>query len=272
MISADSAISRFRRDLTLSAVLRGLLIGGAIASVLLFPNVDPGILITAFIAIWLVLSFQSAAGSRLIAESPALISLGRFDEAEASLDRALRSFSIFRGVKLLSLHHLAVLRYKQQRWDESAKLCRALLSQRLGGLATLGKPSQLILADDLLQLGDLRGTHEAITRLYSYRLTLPEATQLMLLQLDYEMRIGAWSSAAGGLRQKVDLAELLPGRESARAHAMMALAAQRTGQEDWAVWLRSRAALLANPNELMLHQPILKELFGVNGAAPPASS
>ena len=261
MISAESAISRFRRDLTLQSAVKALLVGGALACIFLLPGVDKSFIITAFLVIWLMLSFKSAQGSRLMADSPTLISLGRFDEAEESLDQALRSFSMFRTVKLLSLHHLSALRYKQHRWDETAKLCRALLGQRLGGLTNLAKPSQLMLADSLLQLGDQAGAYQAIMGLYQYRLNLSEALQLMVLQLDYETRIAAWPSAAAGARQKIEMCELLNARESARAQAMLALAAKKTGQPDLAGWLVARVRLLADVNELLVRQPILKELF-----------
>ncbi len=270
MINAESAISRFRRDLTLTTAVKGLLIGGALACGILMPRIDKTFIITGFLAIWLMLSFKSAQGSRLVADSPTLISLGRFDEAEASLDRALGSFSMFRTVKLLSLHHLAVLRYKQRRWDEAAKLCRALLAQRLGGLANLVKPSQLMLADALLQMGDVRGSYAAIASLYQHHLSLGEAMQLMVLQLDYETRIAAWPSAAAGLRQKVDMCELLPAKESARAQAMMALAAKKTDQAAWADWLAARVRLLADTNELVVRQPVLKELFGESAGSTGA--
>lgn len=261
MISADVAISRFRRDLTLSTVVKLTLIGVSLICLFFVPGLDPAFIITGFLVVWLMLSAKSATGSRWVADSPTLISLGRFDEAEALLARSLRTFSMFRTVKLLSIHHLAVLRHKQRRWEESAKLCRALLAQRLGGLANLSKPSQLMLADSLLQMGDLTGTYEVVRRLYNHRLTLAEALQLMTLQLDYETRIGAWSNAMNGVQAKLDLCELLPSRESARAQALLALAAYRLGRDDWAHWLAQRVRLLTDVNELVTRQPIVRELF-----------
>jgi hypothetical protein len=261
VITADFAISRFRRDLTLSLALKLGLIGGTLVALAFADGNERMFVLMAFLGVWLMLSFKSAKPSRLVADSPALISLGRYEEAEASLDLALRSFSMFRTVKLLSLHHLAVLRHKQHRWDEAAKLCRAVLGQRLGGLGSLSKPSQLMLADALLQLDDLSGAHGAITRLYNDRLSLAEALQLMVLQLDYETRIGAWSSAVHGIENKAQMCELLPSREAAVAQGMMALAAKRAGLRAWSDYLRQRVELLADINELCLRKPILKELF-----------
>lgn len=263
MISADVAISRFRRDVTLSAALKLGLIGGGLIALALVDGTGKAYVVTVFMAVWLMLSFKSARPSRLIADSPALISLGRYEEAEASLDEALRSFSMFRTVKLLSLHHLAVLRHKQQRWAEAAKLCQAVLGQRLGGLTSLSKPSQIMLADALVQLNDLPGAYAAITALYKHRLSLGEALQLMVLQLDYETRIGAWQNVFHNVEHKMAMCDLLPSPEAAKAQALMALAAKKLGQAAWSDYLRQRVELLADINELCLRKPILKELFGV---------
>lgn len=261
MISADFAISRFRRDRTLAAAVKGLLIGGALGCLVLLPGIDRAFVVTVFLAAWLILSFQSTKGSKLLADSPTLISLGRFDEAEASLDQAMRSFSMFRTVKLLTLHHLAVLRHKQRQWGESAKLNRALLGQRLGGLTNLSKPSRIMLADALLQMGDLRGAYDAITQLYNHRLSLAEALQLMVLQMEYELRVGAPASALRAVRQKVDLCELLPANESAKAQATLALAAKQLGRTDWETYLRSRVELLVDVDEFLTRHPSLRPIF-----------
>ena len=108
-------------------------------------------------AVWLALSAQSVRGSRLAAGSPSLIAAGRLDAAEQQIEQALHSFSLFRTSKLMSLHHLAMLRHAQRRWEDCAQLCRALLRQRLGSLASLARQSRLMLADALLELGDVHG-------------------------------------------------------------------------------------------------------------------
>jgi hypothetical protein len=261
MISADHAISRYRRDLTLSLALKLALIGGGLIALAAVEGASRAYVVTAFMAVWLMLSFKSAKPSRLVADSPALISLGKYEEAEASLDEALRSFSMFRTVKLLSLHHLAVLRHKQHKWSDAAKLCQAVLGQRLGGLTSLSKPSQIMLADALLQLDDLQGAYAAISALYNHRLSLAEALQLMVLQLDYETRIGAWNNAFHNVQHKAGMCELLPSPEAAAAQGLMALAAKKLGQAAWSDYLRQRVELLADVNELCLRKPILKELF-----------
>jgi hypothetical protein len=270
MISADSAISIFRRDLTVGAVLRGALFMGFTAALMLnlMPAttkrpIDGSMLLLGVGVLWLVLSYRSIRGQRLAAESPSLIAAGQFEDAEVQIEQALRSFSISSVAKVLSLHHLALLRHAQKRWQETAKLCRALLNQRMGALRGLGRPTRLLLADALLELNDLQGAHAALVSLYDQRLSLGEAISLLGIQLDYESRIGAWEAMLpkGATYKRVQLAELMPGETSARAQALMALAARKLGREDWAQWLRGRAELLADPAELVRERAVLAELW-----------
>jgi hypothetical protein len=251
--------------MTFSALLRFVLLGAAMACVLLGPVLGSafnGYLLLGLIAgIWLVLSYRSAQGSRIAADSPSLIASGRYEEAEERITQSLNSFSLFRPVKLMSLHHLALLRHAQKRWEESAALCRALLGQRLGQLQGIAKPSRLILADACLEMNDLRAAHEALSTLYMQRLSLGEAMNLQLVQLDYSTRIGAWEHMLMGVNVKVQLAELMPTGNAARAQAYLALAAKRTGRTELSDWLRRRVELLADVQELARQRPILWELW-----------
>jgi hypothetical protein len=271
VISVQAAISRIRRDLTIGALLRGALISSAAACVLL-PVLGPRFNGTALLviigALWIVLGYRSMKGSRLAADSPFLIAMGRFDEAESRIDAAMRSFSLFKAGKLMSLHHLALLRNAQRRWQESALLCRELLGQRMGSLVGLSKPSLLLLADDLLHLSDLRGTYETLGRLYSQRLNLSEALTLQQLQLEYLACIGAYEPMIGQMSTKLQMAELMPAQHAARTQAFLALAAMKTAREGLAQWLKRRVELLANPADLVADRPILAELWPA--AIPPA--
>lgn len=264
MISAEYAIQRFRRDLTVGTVLRVALLtaaGFCIVGPLLGVGFNATLALVVIGVVWAVLTQRSARGSVLAANSPLLIASGRFEEAEHQIDSALRSFSMFKTSKLLSLHHLAVLRHAQRRWGDCASLCRAVLGQRLGSLNGLNRPSRLILTDALLELGDLRGAYETMNGLYSQRLTLLEAVNLLGLQLDYCSRIGAWEPMMANVWTKIHLAELMPTSSSARAQAFLALAARRTGREDWAKWLSRRAELLESPAKLREERPVLSELW-----------
>lgn len=268
MISSRFAIARFRRDLTLGAVLNAALLSGVFLWVLLGGVFDHRIgdtlLLVGLGAAWMVLGYQSMKGSRLAAGSPQLIAAGHFDQAESQIEQALKTFSLFRTSKLLSLHHLAVLRHAQRRWTDAAELCAALLRQRLGSLKGLSRQSRLILADSLLEMGDVRGAYAAIAALYSERLTLAEAVKLLAVQLDYLSRVHGWDAMVAGLQSKVQLAELMNAPASARAQAMLALAARKTGKQDWAHYLRRRAELLADVGELTASRPVLAELWSAN--------
>ncbi|HUB25894.1 MAG TPA: hypothetical protein VL992_10735 [Tepidisphaeraceae bacterium] len=265
MISAQATISRFRRDLTIGAVVRGLLFLAVLGSLTLGPVLGPefngALVLVAIGLLWMVLGYRSLKGSRLAADSPVLIASGRFDEAETRIHAALRSFSVFKAGKLLSLHQLAVLRHAQRRWQESALLSRALLGQRLGALRGLSKPSMLLLADDLLHMGDLAGAHESISRLYQHRLSLAEALALQELQLEYLARIGAWDQMLGQTKSRVQLAELMPPTHAARTQALLALAARKTGRENLAQWLARRANLVGDARAIVAERPFLAELW-----------
>jgi hypothetical protein len=264
MLPVDSAINRFRRDLTIAALLRTILVLAAVGCVvaeLIGLHQDWMLFLLIVGGIWVVLTYRSVQGTRLAADSPSLIAAGEFDRAESHIDAALRSFSLFRTAKILSLHHLALLRHAQRRWREAAQLSQAVLSQRLKTMGALQRAALLMLADSMLQLGDLRGAFGAMGNLYRYRLSLNEALTLQLLQLDYGWRIGAWESMLEGVGGKVQMCELMPPINAARAQALLALAAYKLNRIDLARWLRRRAELLANPEEIIAGRPPLEEMF-----------
>jgi len=266
VIRADLAIARLRRDLLLSAALKwGALLACVLLAILVellhLPASGP-LALGAIGVIWLVLSYRSVKSSRLAAALPMLIAAGEFEQAEQVIDEALRSFSIYRGMKLRVVHQLAVLRHTQRRYPECVLLCRAILQQRLGSLAGMARSVRLILADSYLELGDLRGAYDALSALYRQTLPLGEALELTAVQTEYLARIGAWTELVKGLRQKVELAELMPSSRSARVQAMLALAARKTGLSQWEQWLKRRAQLLTDTGELVASRPMLAELFG----------
>jgi hypothetical protein len=265
MMSSQLAIARFQRDLTLGTLLNSALLAGVVICVLLGGAITSGtgdmVLLAILGVVWITLSYRSMKGSRLAAASPSLIAAGQFELAEDQIEQALRTFSLFRASKLMSLHHLALLRHAQRRFADAADLCRALLRQRLGALKGLSRQSRLILADSLLEMGDLRGAHESISALYQQRLTLAEAIRLLAVQLDYLSRVNAWEPMLEGIATKVQLAELMPTPAAARTQALLALAAVKLGREQWATWLRGRAELLVDMHELIRERPILSQLW-----------
>jgi hypothetical protein len=265
MMPARLAIARFRRDVTLGSVLNALLLTGVfvafVAGGISSSRFGDLLLLLGLGVVWVTLGYQSIKGSRLAAGSPQLIAAGQFEQAEHQIEQALKTFSLFRTSKLLSLHHLALLRHAQRRWSDAAELCAALLRQRLGSLKGLTRQSRLILADSLLELGDLRGAYGAISHLYKERLSLAEAMRLLAVQLDYLARVNAWEAMLLGLESRVELAELMNASQAARAQAQLALAAKKTGRGEWSDYLRRRAELLVDPAELVASRPLLADLW-----------
>ena len=266
MIPAQAVIQKLRRDLTLGSLLRGMLLVAALACVFV-EAIDASsaaggsFALAAVGAVWMILSYRSIRGSQMAAASPALIAAGDLEQAEENIEAALGSFSLFRSAKLRSLHHLLLLRHAQRRYAEAAVLCSELLNHRLGSLSGLSRSTRLVLADSLLEVGDTYGAHRALAGLYHERLTLGEALELTLVQLEYEARVGAWGAMIQSVQRKTQLAELMTAEKGARAQALLALAARRTGATEWEAFLRRRAELLGDVNELVTRRPVLKELW-----------
>ena len=273
MIPAEAVVSRVRRDFTLSTVLKGVLIGVAVATFFMRNTMGSAhLVVLAMLGLaWIVLSYRSAMGSRLAVDSQSLIAAGRYEAAEEQLEQVLASFSLFRTSKVLGIHQLAVLRHAQKRWADAAVLCRALVGRRLGPVKGVAKQCRLMLADSMMELGDARGAHEALAGLYTQRLTLAEAINLLAVQSDFHGRAGNWAELFSGIETKVQLAELMPATMSARTQALLALAAKKLGRNDWASWLTRRAELLADVQELCARRPMLWELWSVEKNAQPSS-
>ena len=273
MLRADATITRIRRDIVLSVLLKTVLAAAAVACLFMAGTENTRLLgLLAVAAVWFWLGMNSAKSSRSAAESPMLIATGHFEEAERNIEQTVRTFSMFRNVKLQALHHLALLRHAQRRWQEAAALARALLSQRLGALQPISKPTRLLLADSLLEMNDLRGAYEALASLQREQLSLNEMLNLLAIQLDYSARVGGWQSMLQNLMERVQLAELMPSLSSARAQAFMALAAKKVGRADLCDWLRSRAALLADPERIVAERPVLKELWTIADCQLPIAN
>ena len=262
MIPVEVAIHRVRRDITLAVMLKGVFFAAVFACLLIGPTQFKAAALMAVGFLWVWLNVSSARGSQLAAESPSLIAAGQFDEAEKQIDLAMRTFSLFRAVKLQSLHQLALLRHAQHRWQESAALSRALLSKRMGPNRGISRQSRLILAESLLEMNDLRGAYEAMAGLHQDRLPLREAISLLAVQLDYESRLGAWDRMMTDAPAKSQLIELMSASHAARSQALLALAARKLGRADWSDWLARRAELLADVQSLIAQRPMLEEVWG----------
>jgi hypothetical protein len=266
VISVQEAISRFRRDGTVSVMLKavlgcGVLVVLALHFVPLGQHVPPTLLLMMLGAVWLTLWYRTIKGSRMAAESSSLIASGRIEQAEVQIEQTLRAFSMSRAIKSMSLLNLALVRLAQKRWPDTAVLCREVLTIGKATPDHVSKSSRLMLADSLLELGDVRGAYDALSGLYNHRLTLNEALNLHRVQTEYLVRVGAWEALFQNIGSKVELAELMPTHNSARVQAFLALAARKTGREDWAAWLRRRVELLADVQTMTAERPQLWELW-----------
>lgn len=265
MLSAQSAISATRRGITFGAFVRMLLASATLAVAIAGPMMWPrwqttGALVLIAI-VWIALSVRSAKAARLTHIFPFLVARKEFEEAESLIETALRSFSLFRPAKLMALHQLAVLRNAQDRHADAAAICRELLTHRLGELNTLSRSARLILAQSSLETADLPTAAEALAGLSVEKLNIGESMNLVALQLDYQSRIGLWGHMFDRYMSKVQLAEVMPANLSALSQALLALTAGKSGRDDVAKWLASRAALLTDVKELAKQRPILGELF-----------
>lgn len=260
-MTADAVVTRFRRDLTLAWMLRNGLLVMVVAWVMLSGamgwDVDPMVSISVFLVVWMVLVYRSRRATIVAASASNLIASGQFDAAEKQLDFALRSFSVLTTGKLIGLHHLARLRHAQHNWRDAALLCQTLLSQRLGRLQQLSQPSRLMLADSMLCMGDVKGAYAAMADLYDVRLPLGELLALQLLQLDYMARISAWAAMLQNVASRIQLSELMPPAKSAKAQALLAMAADKGGRTDLRDWLLARASRLADRQAIVSDQPLL---------------
>ena len=118
-----------------------------------------------------------------------LIASGRYDDAEQLIEQSLRRFNLFRPAKLLTLHHLAALRHAQRRFAESATLCRAILRQRSKSIGPLARPTRLMLAEALLEQGDLGGAYATLMTLYAGPSTRPDGGPAGRMGLNEAMQL-----------------------------------------------------------------------------------
>ncbi|MCC6239561.1 MAG: tetratricopeptide repeat protein [Phycisphaerales bacterium] len=266
-MNTQTTIARARRDMFITMLVKLLLLGGIIFTLFIAPSVgmesNRMLLLVVIGVLWMVLSYQSIKGSRMAVVSSELIASGQYDEAEQVIDNSLRRFSLYKIAKLTSLHHLAVLRHAQKRYRDAAALCRELLDRRRSLAGELSRQSWIILANSLLELGDLKGAYEALRHLHRGRLSLSDALNLLQIETDYEAQIQAWEHLSRDLSTKAQLAELLPADSSARVQALLALGAFKTNKQPWGQFLRQRAELLTDDIKgLIRHRPILRALWG----------
>ncbi len=242
------------------------------------------VLIVALLAGWFWMTINTARAGQMLLHTTVALSHD-LTEAESVLAQALRRWPMQRSVRLLLYHRLASLRHRQRRFNEAIAISRALLAYNLvamdrttrgiggsgvNGAMNLLQPGDtrptlgpvrahllLLLAESSLEVGDLPGAYDALMQLHSGRLGLQETLQRLSIQTRYELAIGQPNYAVQNLRQKVQWAELMPVQHGGALHAMLAHAAQQSGQREAAQWLWSRAKLLCTAEQLQSPPPLL---------------
>lgn len=244
---------RFAKQIAFDDMMRGLLIAGVVIA-LLMTLVLPGMAIVSgliapmiVLALWLWISLSTARVARSLATFGELMA-SEPTQAEDALAELLKVRPVMRWARVLSYHRLAGLRHLQRRFTETAAICLCLLSQPLKGPAAATRPHLLLmLAEAQLESGNLPGAYHALAHLQQTKLGLAQSLQRLAIQTRYELAIGANDSAMHRARAKVELAELMPAKHCAAMHAMLATAAQRSGQTQQSNWLWQRTRLLAGP-------------------------
>lgn len=201
----------------------------------------------------------SIRSRRFAADAVPLIAAGEFDAAEDRITQSLASFSVLRSTKLLGLQQLAMLRHAQSRWAEAAALARELLDRRGRREQRLETPSRLVLAESLLELGQLDAAGAELGALAAAPLDLRETLITTAIRLDWHARRDEPAAMLAHLSATLGLVELLPPPLLARTHALLAWAAWRVGDETRRAFLARRAQLLGDVDAMVARQPMLRD-------------
>jgi hypothetical protein len=226
-----------------------LVIGGSLM------DVSSAWLTTAMVFIiaglWIGIGALSARSWHELRQLPQLIEIDP-QLAEHRLAECLARRFLQRPVRLLLHHRLAMLRHRQERYAETAAICRELLGYRISAAGRVHTHLLLMLAESSLTENDMAGTYTALTQLHRVKLTLTEKAQRMALQTRYEIEMGHHQLVIAGLKDKIQLAELMPASQCGAIHAMFAVAAQRAQHPALSQWLNERALLLCGNDQLAI--------------------
>lgn len=261
-IPAVKIIRIIRRSSIIALILRVLLLLTVTTGFILVSlgqGLWGGALMAGSLTVLFLLGGRSVRTHRDLSRTSFLIENRQFEEAEKHLLGMIRFFTFHRAPRLGMLQNLAVLRYAQKQYIEATLLIDELLRhQKID--PNLRRNLLLMRAESALEMNDLSSAHAALSAV-SPVMPVRDRLKFLELQVDYCVRISAWGCVTESLPQKIELVELMPARSAARVQAMMALSALKTGQNDWANWLKRRAELLDDVRSLARSRPILQELW-----------
>ncbi len=269
LAEAKGLVRSLRRQFFLASVWRTLVLSvvalGFLGSVVgTGDDGQSGVLwYTAMLAagLWMLLTMFSVRQVRAANQASVYISSGRLDLAEAQLKSAMAQFSLYRMGKLLVCHNLAVVAHGQKNYRAAAELCDGVIALRGGVSRSVGRLCRILLADCRLFLGDSASADRALAPLSLQDPALSLSEQLMLLPIELRCRVsqGDFEGAAEGLPRKVRLAELLDAPKAGLVHALLARVCGEVGKKEAAVFLRGRAALYHDLDELAKEYEILRD-------------
>lgn len=265
VISAPRAIALARRWIRLSTSYLVLTPVVLIAAIAWGVAAAPGngfftAIALGWFAVWFVFVALTVRSRRLAIDAMPLIAAGDFNAAEDRLSQSLSSFSASRRTTLLGLQQLATLRHAQSRWADAVELTRELLARRRGPREqSMETQSRLMLAESLVELGQLDAAAAELTALMSMPLDLRETLTMIAIRLDYHARRDEPQAMLAHLPQTLAMIELLPPPLLARAHALLAWAAWRAGDEPRRAFLANRTRLLGDVEALVARRPLLRD-------------
>lgn len=244
-----------RRQLLRDAAIRVAVLlatAAGVAVVIGTERVMDAVVSSAVLVVLLVAMAMNAVSARVSRELPKLAPLLDRDHeaAEAMLAQLLKRKPLVRWVRLMLYHRLAVLRHRQQRWADSASIAEAVLAQPMGPAGQVRPHLLLMLAEARMQLGQPAHAWPALMELHATPLKLVERLQGLALQTRYEVMVDRPDAALRKVREKVQMAELMPAAQCGAMHAMLATAAERLRHAEYADWLWARARLLLTPAQL----------------------
>jgi hypothetical protein len=262
-VSADRVeqlLRTLRRRVVYAAAVRWFVLVSIVAGVLFAGPLGMGsvgawasIWLLCVLIGWLILVFVSARTARLIQTASLLIAARRWEAADLQLERALRGATVFKAHLLMAGQQFASLLRGREAHADAVRVLRAVLRMIRSwtrGARPLVTVLRLMLADSELALDNTAGAYAALLPVYGTPLRLSERLLLLPIDLRYALTTGCARHAVTDLRERVRLAELLGSREAAWVHALLAEACAREGLTPQAAFLRRRAALYHDLDDL----------------------
>ncbi|UCD28804.1 MAG: hypothetical protein JSV03_17295 [Planctomycetota bacterium] len=254
----------FRRRLAVIRVLRIALIVLFLLAFIWADQLDEPddkhmmfLVFAAAVLTWILLVIGSTQTGREVQTASVLLNIGKLDDAEVWLHKAMGRFSLSARGKVIACQQLAALFMRREQYAEVVLICRTLLRRRLCRLHSVWINTRLLLADSLLYMDRVYEAYQAVRPMYDVPLTLADRMKLLPIQLRYELAADQAASAVVALKEKIEIAELLDAPRAALVHALLAEACRRRNMRPQYNFLIERARLYYDLDKLAERYPIL---------------